>query len=252
VTGQTLGGEAAPQRLPPARHVLRAAGTAMIVAGVAALAWTIVVWQWQDPFTGLYTRWEQHRLVQRYDGLVRSWHPPPAPAATTAVDVRAEVARDAAAFRRQARPGQAIGRLVVGRIGVNMILVEGTDEASLRKGPGRDARSYMPGQNRLVYIAGHRTTYLAPFAHIDDIRAGDYVRLELPYATFVYRAFRHEIVPATAMSMLRSPDHELLRLQACHPRFFATHRYIVDARLVSFRLPGGRSYSAQGVAQRQP
>ena len=53
-----------------------------------------------------------------------------------------------------------------------MVLVDGTDESSLKKGPGRDLRSYMPGQNRLVYIAGHRTTYLAPFSHIDAIRPG--------------------------------------------------------------------------------
>jgi len=111
-------------------------------------------------------------------------------------------------------------------------LVDGTDESSLQKGPGRDLRSYMPGQDRLVYVAGHRTTYLAPFSHIDAIRPGDYIRLEMPYATFVYRMTRHRVVPADDMSVLRSPRHELLELQACHPRFFATHRYIVYAKLV--------------------
>jgi sortase (surface protein transpeptidase) len=65
----------------------------------------------------------------------------------------------------------------------------------------------------------------------------------VPYATFVYRAFRHVIVPATDLAMLRSPNHELLRLQACHPRFFATHRYIVDARLVSVHPRGGKAYT---------
>ena len=153
------------------------------------------------------------------------------------------MARAAAAFRRETHPGEAIGKIVIGRLGLHMILVDGTDEASLEKGPGRDLRTYMPGQNRLVYIAGHRTTYLAPFAHIEDIKAGDYITLELPYGTFLYRAFRHEIVPATALGMLRSPRHELLRLQACHPRFFATHRYIVDARLVHVALPDGKGYS---------
>src|SRR5204863_2323175 len=127
-----------------------------------------------------------------------------------------EIAADAATFRRETHSGQAIGRIVIPRLGLHMILVDGTDHDSLTRGPGRDLRSYMPGQNRLVYIAGHRTTYLAPFAHIDAIRAGDYIRLELPYGPFVYRAFRHEIVPATDMAMLRSPKHELLRLQACH------------------------------------
>jgi hypothetical protein len=105
------------------------------------------------------------------------------------------VACEAAAYRRNTHGGEAIGRIVISRLGLDMIFVDGTDHDLLTKGPGRDERTYMPGQNRLVYIAGHRTTYLAPFSHIDDIRPGDAIKLELPYATFVYRAVRHEIVP---------------------------------------------------------
>jgi sortase A len=100
----------------------------------------------------------------------------------------------------------------------------------------------MPGQDRLVYIAGHRTTYLAPFSHIDAIRPGDAITIEMPYATFRYRATRHRIVSSSDLSVLRSPRHEQLELQACHPRFFATHRYIVYARLVSVTPREGDSY----------
>jgi sortase A len=221
----------------------RPLGLVLIIAGVLALVWTIVVWQWQDPFTALYTKWEQHKLAQQYDQAKPQWVRRLAPTTSLAVDPRAQVSREAAAYRRDTHPGEAIGRIVVGRLGLNMVLVDGTDESSLQKGPGRDPQTYMPGQNRLVYIAGHRTTYLAPFSHIEDIRNGDYIEIEVPYATFTYRAFRHEIVPATDIAMLHSPNHELLRLQACHPRFFATHRYIVDARLVGVRLPNGRSYA---------
>jgi sortase A len=206
----------------------------MIGAGLLGLAWTVVVWRWQDPFTALYTRWEQRGLGHQYNRLLRSWKPPVVAHRST-VPFRTEVAWDAAAYRRDTHPGEAIGRIVIGRLGLNMILVDGTDHGSLTKGPGRDIQSYMPGQNRLVYIAGHRTTYLAPFSHIEDIRVGDYITIDVPYGTFTYRATGHEIVPATDLAMLRSPDHELLRLQACHPRFFATHRYIVDARLVSVK-----------------
>ena len=224
------------------RRTLRILGNVLIVAGVLGLAWVVVVWQWQDPFTGLYTRWQQHHLRSQYAKLAREWRPPP----STAADLPAVVAREAARFRRDTHSGEGIGKIVIGRLGLNMVLVDGTDETSLEKGPGRDLRTYMPGQNRLVYIAGHRTTYLAPFAHINDIRPGDYVTLELPYATFLYRAFRHVVVPATDLAMLDSPRHELLRLQACHPRFFATHRYIVDARLVHVTLPDGRGYAVRG------
>jgi sortase A len=106
----------------------------------------------------------------------------------------------------------------------------------------------MPGENRLVYIAGHRTTYLAPFSHIDAIRKGDYVRLEMPYATFVYRVYMHRIVTASDLSVLRSPKHELLELQACHPRFFATHRYIVYGHLVSVQPRGMPAYQVEAAA----
>jgi sortase A len=229
------------------RRGIRIAGTALIVFGVLGVAWTLAVWLWQDPFTGLYTRWEQHHLAQQYDRFATQWRPPAqsGPAPTSVASARRDVAADAAAYGRATHRGQAIGRIVIGRIGLDMVLVDGTDHESLKRGPGRDLRTYMPGQNRLVYIAGHRTTYLAPFSHIDDIRDGDYVTLELPYATFTYRAFRHEIVPATDLAMLHSPRHELLRLQACHPRFFATHRYIVDARLVSVRPRKGPAYTVR-------
>ncbi len=98
----------------------------------------------------------------------------------------------------------------------------------------------MPGQDRLVYIAGHRTTFLAPFSEINTIEPGDRIWLEMPYASFVYRAVRHVIVPADDLAVLRSPRHELLALQACHPRFFATHRYIVYARLVDINPRRGK------------
>jgi sortase A len=113
-----------------------------------------------------------------------------------------------------------------------MVVVDGTDHDSLMKGPGRDRRTYMPGEGQLIYIAGHRTTYLAPFAHIERMKAGDPISLELPYGTFHYRVFRHRIVEANDLAVLRSHGREIVELQACHPRFFASHRYIVYARLM--------------------
>ena len=225
------------------RRAIRVTGLLMIVGGLLCLTWAFVVWRWEDPFTAIHTLREQRRLSEQYDRLLAQWQPPASGQPRAAVgETRREVARQASSYRRAPVSGQPIGRIVVGRLGLSMILVEGTDPDSLQKGPGRDPRTYMPGENRLVYIAGHRTTYGAPFARIDAIRAGDPIRLELPYATFVYRATAHEIVPANALSRLRSPPHELLRLQACHPRFFASHRYLVDARLVRVEPRDGRPY----------
>ena len=230
------------------RRAARIIGTGMLVAGLLTLAWSIVVWRWQDPFTALYTHWQQQRLTRAYDREVSHYRVRvPAAATDSRAAEQALIAREAKGFRHTVHRGQPIGRIVIGRIGLKMMIVNGTDHESLKRGPGRDLRTFMPGQNRLVYIAGHRTTYLAPFSHIDDIEPGDYIRLEVPYATFLYRATGHRIVKADDLSVLRSPRHEELELQACHPRFFATHRYIVYAHLVRVEPRRGRLYEVPGA-----
>jgi sortase A len=222
------------------RRGIRLLGTLLATAGVLTLLWALVVWQWQDPFTALYTKWKQHQLAGQYDKRARSFKP-----AVSGVNQAAEresIAREAKRYRSSSTRGEVIGRLRVPRMGVNMLLVNGTDHETLKKGPGRDLRTFMPGENRLVYIAGHRTTYLAPFSHIDRLRAGDRVTIEVPYGTFIYAVTRHRIVKATDLSVLRSPRHELVELQACHPRFFATHRYIAYARLLRVEPRGAKPY----------
>jgi sortase A len=229
------------------RRSVRILGTVLVVAGVLTLAWALVVWQWQDPFTALYTKWHQHQLTSQYEKRARTFEVPIAQPSTAAE--RKTIAREARRYRLVSKRGEAIGRIRVPRMGVNMILVNGTDHDTLKKGPGRDERTFMPGENRLIYIAGHRTTYLAPFSHIDSLRAGDKITLEVPYAVFVYSVTHHRIVKATDLSVLRSPRHELVELQACHPRFFASHRYIAYARLVRVEPRGGTPYDVDSVAQ---
>jgi sortase A len=231
------------------RRLLRIAGTIMVVGGVATLLWVLVVWQWQDPFTSLYTRWEQHRLASRYNERFSEFHPL-RPSGDTLAARRRTIAAEAMRYRRDSKQGEAIGRIKVPRLGLNMVLVNGTDHDSLTKGPGRDMRTYMPGQGRLVYIAGHRTTYLAPFSHITSLRVGDPVTLELPYATFVYRVVRHRIVPSDDLSVLESHGREVVILQACHPRFFASHRYLAYATPVRVVPRIGPAYSpTQALAE---
>ena len=223
------------------RRVLRITGTALVVAGALALIWVGVVWRWQDPFTALYTHWKQHQLAKSYERRFAAYRPLRRldQSATTAAALRS-ITREARRYRLESHRGQAIGRIVVPRLGLNMILVNGTDHDSLKKGPGRDLRTYMPGEGQLIYIAGHRTTYLAPFAHIDKLRPGDWVTLEVPYGTFKYRIVRHVIVASDDLAVLRSHGREVVALQACHPRFFASHRYIAYGRLVQVEPRGGR------------
>ena len=231
------------------RRLSRIAGTILVVAGLGMLAWVLVVWRWQDPFTALYTHWKQHQLSQTYERRFSQYEPAQLRRNEVSISARTKViAREARLYRIQSGRGQAIGRIRVPRLQLNMILVNGTDHDSLTKGPGRDRRTYMPGEGQLVYIAGHRTTYLAPFAHIERLQSGDAVTLEVPYATFRYRVFKHRIVGAHEMSVLRSHGVEVVELQACHPRFFATQRYIAYARLVRVEPRGGAAFEPPATA----
>jgi sortase A len=223
----------------------RILGTLLIAAGVLTLAWVIVVWRWEDPFTALYTHVQQTRLSHAYERRASAFKPH---ISGNLAAVERQVAREARDYRRTLRSGDPVGRLKIGRIGLNMVVVQGTDHETLKNGPGHYRESALPGEGRLIYVAGHRTTYLAPFAYINNIRVGDFIRFELPYGVFTYRATRHYVVVENDVSVLRDRGVEILRLQACHPRFFASHRYIVDARLVGVVPTGGSSYAPRSAA----
>jgi sortase A len=220
------------------QRILRVTGTLMLVSGVALLVWVLVVWRWQDPFTALYTTWKQHQLSKSYERRAGAFEAPSFKATAASGVTAAQIRAAARRYRLESTRGQAIGRLRVSRLGLNMVVVDGTDHDSLKKGPGRDRRTYMPGEGQLIYIAGHRTTYLAPFAHIERMKAGDAISLEVPYGTFRYRVFTHRIVNADDLAVLHSHGREIVELQACHPRFFASHRYIVYARLTQIDPQG--------------
>jgi sortase A len=218
-------------------RALRVAGTVLAAAGLLAAAWALTVWQWQDPFTALYTAHQQESLETEY---VREEARYAAPVSRgNPRDQLRGIRRTAERYRGQLKRGDAVGRITVPRLGLEAIVVEGTDSATLTKGPGRYTKSYVPGEGELIYIAGHRTTYGAPLAHIDRLRKGDRVTLAVPYGTFVYRVTGRAIVPADDIARLESAGREEVALQACHPRFFASQRYIVYAKPVSVTPRGG-------------
>jgi len=218
------------------RRLARITGTLMVVAGLGGLAWAVTVWQWQDPFTAAVHHYEQRKLEQRFEQRLESATATAvatAPATASPQELRRAVGRSARDWRRRLRRGDAVGRLRIPTLDVDEIVVDGTDTETLKRGPGRYRGSAVPGEGELVYVAGHRTTYGAPFSRIDRLRKGDPVFVELPYGTFEYRITGHRIVPADELSVLRSRGVELLALQACHPRFFASHRYIAYAEPVA-------------------
>ncbi len=223
------------------RTRLRRVSTGLIVAGVLVIAYAGVILAWGDPLTWLYAHYEQRALARQLDAETRAWPhaaPPADPAAT-----RSLVARDAHRFAAGLHDGQAFGRLVIGRIGLSVVVVQGTDWANdLSRGPGHYADSAVPGSGHTVAVAGHRTTFGAWFRHIDSIRAGDWIGLRMPYATFHYEVQRHLISNNDDRgTLLRPQGYERLMLSACHPLYSASQRYIVFARAVSVTFPGGRT-----------
>jgi sortase A len=234
------------------RRAARIAGTLMIVAGIGSIGWALLVWQWQDPVTAIYTKYQQHKLASSFSHRFAEYRPPAETATPTTARPgapvplaagREQIAAAATAYRRALHEGEPVGRMIVPRLGLKAIVVNGTSHDDLTKGPGRELHTFMPGEGELVYVAGHRTTYLAPFAHIDKLRPGDRVTFELPYATFEYEVTGHRIVGAGDLAVLRSRHQEVLALQACHPRFFATHRYIAYAKLVRVTPRDGQPYT---------
>jgi sortase A len=218
--------------------VVRKAGFAVLVLGVSLIAWVAVTIAWGDPITSLFTRHEQHALSRQLDRLDKRWTTTPLARATQAnrQSVAALLRTRADAVYRALRDGEAMGRIVIPRLHLSMVVVEGTSEGDLRRGPGHyDAASgkdtALPGMGGVVAIAGHRTTYLHPFRHIDDLRPGDNVYLRMPYGTFRYTVFAHRVVASNDWTILRHRAFEKLVLSACHPLYSATHRWIVFARL---------------------
>jgi len=198
---------------------MRRLATLLIATGLLGLGWVLVTVLWQEPVTAALASQEQHALATQLRGRT----------ARERSLLRSSLEHDARAYRRASREGEAMGRLTIPRIGLHVVLVDGTSAGDLRRGPGFYRGDYLPGEGRLVYVAGHRTTHGAPFSDLDKLRRGDRIAIALPYGSFTYRVTGHRVVKANAVWVLRSHRTEQLILQTCHPRFSASHRYLVYA-----------------------
>jgi sortase A len=218
---------------PPsgARRRSRIALVAAII-GALLVADAILTVAWQEPVTAVAGRLQQHRLAGDLDRLMRQGPTRQERRAAAALpDRRARFASYARALARRTPYGGAVGRLVVPRMGLDMVVVRGSGGAALRKGPGFYDRSPLPGVPGTVAIAGHRTTFLAPFRHLDRLRRGDTITLRMPYATFTYRVDEHRVVQPDATWITHRTSYDRVVLSACHPLFSASHRLVVSARL---------------------
>jgi sortase A len=221
------------------RRALRTLSSILIVAGCLLIADAGITLAWQEPVSALYARITQDRLGSDLRALERK--------RLTELQLRAlarlrgeqrRVAFLARALRHTLKTGDPIGRISIPRIASSFVVVQGTDGATLKKGPGHYPDTPLPGLPGTVAIAGHRTTYLAPFRRINDLHSGDEVTIEMPYARFTYRIERTRIVKPTEYSVTRPVGHNRLVLTACHPLYSAKQRIVVFAREVGVEARG--------------
>jgi sortase A len=218
------------------------------VLGVLILAYGTVTLVWQDPWTAWQTARAQKRAKVQYQKIVKDFRK--SAATQTKVATRDWLHRQAALFNLNTPEGQPVGRLSIPKIGIHFTIVQGTDEPTLQKGPAHYVETPLPGAKGkwTVGIAGHRTTYLAPFRHIDQLDPGDKVYISMPYARFYYSVEKTKIVPAADQSALAADNnitsrkaYNRLALTACHPPFSAAERIIVYAKLMHYKINGAHS-----------
>jgi sortase A len=127
-----------------------------------------------------------------------------------------------------------VGRITIPTIEVDKFVVAGVETDDLKRGPGLFLGSPLPGQLGNVAIAGHRTTYGAPFGRINEVKKGDRITLETSAGTYTYVADgAPQIVPATAIEVVKTkdPTQATLTLVSCHPKWTSAKRIIVVASL---------------------
>jgi sortase A len=198
----------ATRRRGPVRATLRFVASVMMLSGVLLLADAGLTLAWQEPISAYMAGKQQSTLKKKFR------NPPPR------------------VLNRKPLKGDAIARIELPTIHKHAYVVEGTDTGTLRKGPGHYPETPLPGDGGTSGIAGHRTTYGAPFRRLDDVKRGDPITVYMPDGTFRYRVEENKIVDNDDVSVKKSVGYDRLLLSACHPLHSAAQRVIVFAKLV--------------------
>lgn len=228
------------------RGAWRFLASVLIVTGVLLIADVVVTLLWQEPVSAVIAHREQSKLEDQLNTLARQ------SAADGHALARVRTGRLAALARRErarVATGHALGRIRLPTLHRSYVMVQGTDATSLHKGPGHYPGTALPGEPGTVAVAGHRTTYLAPFKTIDQLRPGDPIVLQMPYGIFTYRVQETRIVEPTALWVTRNVGYPRLVLSACHPLYSASQRIVVFAKLAAAPIePASRDASSKTIA----
>jgi len=156
--------------------------------------------------------------------------------------------------------GDVLGKVEIPKIGLSAYVVEGVGVDDLKNGPGHYPGTPLPGQQGNASIAGHRTTYGAPFANIDDLHVGDQITVTTLQGTFTYAVVNppadapgyspdhpYQIVKPTQVDVLDNKNDNRLTLTACHPKYSASERIVVTAALQGTALPAPTPTTTPGA-----
>ncbi len=219
------------------RQFIRSLGTALLIAGLALIIDAGLTVVWQEPLSAAYSAVMRGHIDDELNQLDGQGPAAGEAAALAALATREQrIAYLARSIRRRVGYRKPIARISIPKIHLKRTIVNGTDTAALRLGPGLIESTEMPGLGGTTGIAGHRTTYSAPFHDINKLVKGDKIVVGTPYGDFVYAVERHRIVfrPTPGCSTHRSRAPHPLGLP---PLYSASHRIIVFANLVRYRAP---------------
>jgi sortase A len=209
-------------------RVMGAIGRLLITAGVLVLLFVV----YQLWGTGIQEARAQNDLQDQFAQVLADAGPDADAAATTATTA------PPATVPPPAPPaGDATAHLVIPKIDLDKIVVEGVSVADLKRGPGHYPGSPLPGQPGNAAIAGHRTTYGAPFNRIDELSPGDEIMVTTLQGSFRYEVFDQQIVSPDAVEVLNDFHDNRLTLTACNPKYSASQRIVVIAKLAADVTP---------------
>lgn len=176
--------------------------------------------------TGEYTRGAQRELDR---DLQHAWNAP--------------------ADRVKPVDGKGFAVLRIPRFGAKyrFVILQGTSEPTLRRGPGHYKGTALPGRRGNFVVSGHRTTYEAPFNRAEELRPGDDIIVDTRHREYVYKVTKKRVVLPTDIGVTypvpfhrhARPKHAMITLTTCHPMYSASHRLVIFGRLADRRVRTG-------------
>jgi sortase A len=223
------------------RRVIGAIGRSLVTAGILILLFVA----YQLWGTGLYTDREQDRLHEEFIAELatssqREREPGTSSTSTTGPTPTTTSTTAPVPLSPTPKSGEAVAQLIIPRIGLDSIVLEGVGRPDLRKGPGHYPSSPFPGQEGNSAIAGHRTTYGAPFGNLDQLEDGDKITVRTVQGEFTYIVYEADLVVRPSDVGVLNPDPNrpaTLTLTTCNPKYSAQQRLVVKAELEEDPLP---------------